>query len=180
MTVAKFVDRIKDFISGGYDDEYEDDFDDFEEEEEIEEYRPRARERKELPVHESKSTIEYPQSTRASRRSQAQPQVVETKSVSSQQVVIMKPACYDDAQLICDNIKARRPVVVNLEKVEYPVAQKIMDFLIGACYALDGSLQRVSSNIFIIAPANFDIESDVRDESKNSKSVILPWVNQVK
>lgn len=176
--MAKFVDKIKDFIAGPYDDEYEDDYEEYEDEDEYEEYRPRAREKKEVSMRETKSAVDYTSSSRSSRKSQAQPQVVDFKSASNQQVVIMKPSCYDDAHFICDNIRAKRPVVVNLEKVEYPVAQKIMDFLIGACYALDGSLQRVSSNIFIIAPVNFDIESDAREETKSSKSVILPWVNQ--
>ena len=55
-----------------------------------------------------------------------------------------------------------------------------MDFLSGTCYSLDGSIQRVSSNIFIIAPVNFDIASDTREEPKLNKSVILPWVSQGK
>ena len=178
MAVAKFVDRIKDFIAGPYDDEYEDDYDDYEEEE-IEEYRPHTRERRETSQRETRESVDY-SAARCSRRSQAQPQVVDFKNSNTQQVVIMKPETYDDAQGICDNIKAKRPVVVNLEKVEYPVAQRIMDFLSGTCYSLEGSIQRVSSNIFIIAPANFDIASDTREEPKLSKSVILPWVSQGK
>lgn len=177
--MAKFVDKIKDFIAGPYDDEYEDDYDDYEEEEEYEDYRPRTREKKELPVRETRESVDY-SASRSSRKAQAQPQVVDFKSSNTQQVVIMKPECYEDAQGICDNIKAKRPVVVNLEKVEYPVAQRIMDFLSGTCYSLDGSIQRVSSNIFIIAPVNFDISSDTREEPKLNKSVILPWASQGK
>ena len=102
------------------------------------------------------------------------------KLSSSLDVYKRQPECYEDAQGICDNIRAKRPVVVNLERVEYPVAQRIMDFLSGTCYSLDGSIQRVSSNIFIIAPVNFDISSDTREEPKLNKSVILPWVSQGK
>lgn len=181
--MAKFVDKIKDFIAGPYDDEYEDDYDDYEDdEEEIEEYRPHTREKREVSQREreTRESVDY-SAARSSRRSQTQPQVVDFKSSqATQQVVIMKPECYEDAQGICDNIKAKRPVVVNLEKVEYPVAQRIMDFLSGTCYSLDGSIQRVSSNIFIIAPVNFDIASDTREEPKLNKSVILPWVSQGK
>ena len=179
MAVAKFVDKIKDFIAGPYDDEYEDDYDEYEEEE-VEEYRPHTRERREVSQRETRDSFDY-SAARSSRRSQTQPQVVDFKSAqNTQQVVIMKPECYEDEQGICDNIKAKRPVVVNLERVEYPVAQRIMDFLSGTCYSLDGSIQRVSSNIFIIAPVNFDISSDTREEPKLSKSVILPWVSQGK
>lgn len=175
--MAKFVDKIKDFIAGPYDDEYEDDYDEYEDDDEIEEYRPRTR----TTTRETRDSLDYSAPRTSSRKTQTQqPQVVDFKSQNTQQVVIMKPECYDDAQGICDNIKAKRPVVVNLEKVEYPVAQRIMDFLSGTCYSLEGSIQRVSTNIFIIAPVNFDIASDTREEPKLNKSVILPWVSQGK
>ena len=96
MAVAKFVDRIKDFIAGPYDDEYEDDYDDYEEEE-IEEYRPHTRERRETSQRETRESVDY-SAARSSRRSQAQPQVVDFKNSNTQQVVIMKPETYDDAQ----------------------------------------------------------------------------------
>ena len=84
--------------------------------------------------------------------------------------------CYEDAQEICDQIKTKRPVVVNLEKVEYPIAQRIMDFLSGTCYSLEGSIQRVANNIFIIAPENVDISGDFKEELK-TKGVLLPWMS---
>ena len=103
--MAKFVDKIKDFIAGPYDDEYEDDYDEYEDED-IEEYRPHTRERREVSQRESREreNVDY-SAPRSSRRSQTQPQVVDFKSTqNTQQVVIMKPECYEDAQGICDNI----------------------------------------------------------------------------
>ena len=169
--MAKFVDKIKDFIAGPYDDEYEDDYDEYEEDE-IEEYRPHTRERREVSQRESReSSVDY-SAARSSRRSQTQPQVVDFKSTqNTQQVVIMKPECYEDAQGICDNIKAKRPVVVNLERVEYPVAQRIMDFLSGTCYSLDGSIQRVSSNIFIAAPDSIEVTGDLKNEIMSENTI---------
>ena len=107
------------------------------------------------------------------------PQVYSINTNVQMQVVIIKPSCYEDAQEICDQIKTKRPVVVNLEKVEYPIAQRIMDFLSGTCYSLEGSIQRVANNIFIIAPANVDISGDFKEELK-TKGVILPWVNSAR
>ncbi|GFI61493.1 cell division protein SepF [Clostridiales bacterium] len=183
--MAKFVDKIKDFIAGPYDDEYDDEYDDYEEDDydDYEEYHPRAKEKKEVIPRSTRESADYAPS-RLSRKSQ--PQVIDFKgSQSSQsapnaQAVIMKPECYEDAQGICDNIKARKAVIINLEKVEFPVAQRIMDFLSGTCYSLDGTIQRVSGNIFVIGPVNFDISSDTREEVKTSKSTILPWVSQGK
>ena len=60
--------------------------------------------------------------------------------------------------------------------MEYPIAQRIMDFLSGTCYSLEGSIQRVANNIFIIAPENVDISGDFKEELKK-KGVLLPWMN---
>ena len=70
-----------------------------------------------------------------------------------------------------DILKSRKPIVVNLESVEKNVARRIIDFLSGAVYALDGDIQKVSNGIFIIAPNNVNIMSDViKDEPK-----AFPW-----
>ena len=67
------------------------------------------------------------------------------------------------------------PVVINLEKVEYPLAQRIMDFLSGSCYALGGSLQRVSKNIFLIVPQTFNISEGEEDAKARNKQ--FPWMD---
>lgn len=162
-------DKVRDaFAPGGYDDEYDEEFDDFE-----------ASSSSKI----SKESMDYaPSSIRgmpasqpsyaSSRRSSSQ--VVSIHTNVQMQVCIIKPEKYEDAQEICDQIKARKPVVVNLEKIEYPIAQRIMDFLSGTCYSLDGTIQRVANNIFIIAPENVDVSGDFKEELK-TKGVILPW-----
>lgn len=174
--MARFMEKIKDFIAGPYDDEYEDEYEEYEEEP-VEEYHPRSREKREV---KERDNFDYVTARTSSKRSQSQ--VVDFNGVSqssspTQQVVIIKPECYEDAQGICDQIKIKHPVVVNLEKVEFPVAQRIMDFLSGTCYALDGTIQRVSSNIFIIAPVNFDISNETREETRYSKSSLPSWMS---
>ena len=63
----------------------------------------------------------------------------------------------EHAQNIIDNLKARKPVIVNMEQIEVETAQRILDFMSGACYAVDGRLYKVSARIFLVAPANYDI-----------------------
>ncbi len=94
-------------------------------------------------------------------------------------VAVILPESYDDAQEICDNIKENRAVVVNLENVEYETSQRIVDFLSGACYSLEGSIQKISNKIFIIAPENVDITGDFKEELIKTKGV-LPWVTGIK
>lgn len=90
------------------------------------------------------------------------------------EVVVIQPETYDEAQDVCDHIKSQRPVIINLEQMDRAVAQRIMDFVSGACYTLNGNLQRVANNIFIIAPENIDVAGDFREELK-SNGIILPW-----
>lgn len=90
------------------------------------------------------------------------------------EVVVIQPEAYDEAQDICDHIKSKKPVIINLDKMDRDIAQRIMDFISGSCYTLNGNLQRVTNNIFIIAPENVDIAGEFREELK-SNGIILPW-----
>lgn len=169
--MAKIFDKMKDLMFG----EYEDD-DDYYEDEYVAAPAP-VRETSSYGLRDTSRDMDY---TSAPRKSSAKnnnnPQIYSVNTNVTMQVVIIKPEAYEDAQEICDQIKTKRPVVVNLEKVEYPVAQRIMDFLSGTCYALEGSIQRVANNIFIIAPENVDISGDFKEELK-TKGVLLPWMS---
>lgn len=89
-------------------------------------------------------------------------------------VVIIQPENFDDAQSICEHLKNKKPIVVNLEMLEKETAQRIIDFLSGSVYALEGSIQKVSSGIFLIAPNNVDIMGDFKDELRNKNG--FPWM----
>lgn len=89
-------------------------------------------------------------------------------------VVIMQPETFDDARDICDHLKNKKPVVVNLENISKETAQRVVDFLSGSIYALDGDIQKVSAGIFLIAPNNVDIMGVLKDEMKNKGN--FPWM----
>lgn len=78
------------------------------------------------------------------------------------------PKDMKDAQRVCDDIIDGKTVVINLESVEYPLAQKIMDFISGAVYTLEGSIEKVSDHIFAIAPNEVEILSGSERSSLNS------------
>lgn len=169
--MAKIFDKMRTFFGG---DDYEDDYDDYDDD-----YETSSRTEREPMDYAPSSRASSVQSSPrvSSRRNNSQ--VVSIHTNVQMQVCIIKPECYEDAQEICDQVKARKPVVVNLEKVEYPTAQRIMDFLSGTCYSLEGSIQRVANNIFIIAPENVDVSGDFKEELK-TKGIILPWASQGK
>jgi cell division inhibitor SepF len=103
-----------------------------------------------------------------------QNKVVNIHSANQFKVVIMQPEAFDDAQDICDHLKNKKPIVINLEGVEKEGAQRIIDFLSGSVYALDGNIQKVSAGIFLIAPNNVDIMGDFKDELRNKGA--FPWI----
>lgn len=86
-------------------------------------------------------------------RKQQPGKVVDLRSTpGQQQVVIMQPADIDSAQQACDHIRAGKTVICNIEKIDPKVAQRVIDFITGAAYALDGKVMPVSSVIFVVAP----------------------------
>lgn len=98
--------------------------------------------------------VDVPEEPRSSPfRRQNPGKVVDLRaSGSGQQVVIMQPADIESAQQACDHIRSGKTVICNIEKVDPKVAQRVIDFITGAAYALDGKVMPVSSVIFVVAP----------------------------
>ena len=90
-------------------------------------------------------------------------------------MVISQPTTFDQAEDICDLLKDKQSVIVNLEYVNKDIARRIVDVVSGAVHALDGNLQKVSNSIFLVAPYNYDITNEMaREEIKNKLSV--SWI----
>lgn len=81
-------------------------------------------------------------------------------------VVVIEPRSFEEAKGITDNLKSRRPVIINLEQAEAELAQRLVDFISGATYSLNGSMQKVGSGIFLFVPNNMDIASDYKEQGK--------------
>lgn len=92
-------------------------------------------------------------------------------------MIVIEPKNFDECSKLVDNLKARKPVIINLENVETDLARKIFDFLSGATCALSGNVQRVTQNIFIFAPANVDIAAKLgrHTEATFDKTNSNPW-----
>lgn len=79
-------------------------------------------------------------------------------------VVLSRPTEYKDCTVICSKLRERTTVVVNFEQLKNMEDKKrILDFIYGCCYAIDGNAQRISEHVYIVAPYNVDIYDDVRD-----------------
>ena len=103
--------------------------------------------------------------------------IVKLHTTTQMKVVIVEPKKYDEVTTIADHLKNKRAVIVNLENLNDAIARKsIFDFMNGAVYVLDGTIQKVSKAIFILAPNNVDIDASIKKELENSKT-LFPWQN---
>ncbi len=85
-------------------------------------------------------------------------------------MILMEPRAYSESQQIADYLKARNTVVVNLKRVTPDKAKRIVDFLSGTLYAINGDLQKLGNGIFLCAPNNVNIEGKMSsDDKKGSK-----------
>ncbi|KLU60474.1 cell division protein SepF [Peptococcaceae bacterium CEB3] len=94
-------------------------------------------------------------------------QVVSIHTQKQMKVVVLEPSCFEDAQGIADQLKNRRPVIVNLENTEHNLSKRIVDFISGTTYALNGNMQKVGNGIFLFVPNNVDISGEAREELKD-------------
>ena len=98
--------------------------------------------------------------------------IVSMPQMQQVKMVISQPTTFDQAEDICDLLKEKQSVIVNLEYVNKDVARRIIDVVSGAVHALNGHIQKVSNSIFLIAPYNYEITNEMaREEIKNKLSV---------
>lgn len=87
-------------------------------------------------------------------------------------MVISQPTTFEQSDEICSFLKEKKSVIVNLEYVNKDVARRIVDFISGGVYALDGYIQKISNSIFLVAPSNYEISNEMaREEMKSKLSV---------
>ncbi|MBM4764007.1 cell division protein SepF [Bacillus sp. B15-48] len=90
--------------------------------------------------------------------------VVSLQSVQkSSKVILMEPRVYAEAQDIADHLKNRRAVVVNLQRIEQDQAKRIVDFLSGTVYAIQGDIQKIGSNIILCTPDNVEVSGNISE-----------------
>lgn len=90
---------------------------------------------------------------------------------SGLEVCVIKPVSIDEARTVTETLLQNRAVVLNLEGLDVDIAQRIIDFTSGSCYAINGNLQKISNYIFIITPQTVEISGDFQDIFGGSSEV---------
>lgn len=157
----KFIDAFKinrDDDFDEYDDEEYDDVlddDDYFPDDEIEEpsFAPKKRE---------KFVEERPKPVAKPQPAPVKPTFHSSK-MGQQEVCVFKPSSIEDSREITETLLLGKAVIINFEGLHVEIAQRIIDFISGSCYALDGNLQKISNYIFIATPNSVDISGDFQD-----------------
>jgi len=99
--------------------------------------------------------------------------VVNIHTSSAVKVTITKPSDYEEAMEICDALKNRRIVLVNTTILEFKIAQRLLDFISGSCYALGGEVQQIEKGVYLLSPSNVEVTNELKNEL--STKALFNW-----
>lgn len=140
-----------------YNEDYYDEDDDYEEE------KPAKRRRKEKEPEDDFFEDDRKGAAAKEKTVKTTPKVTPMrprKQGNGMEVCVIKPSSVEDSREITETLLMNRTVVLNVEGLDLEIAQRIIDFTSGSCFAISGNLQKISNYIFIITPPNVDISGD--------------------
>ncbi len=148
-----FWDNVKKFAQPYADDEY----DEFEDEEVVEGF-----EEEEAPVARPVRRAESRQEPAASERNEAgfSGKVLSMNS-NKPSVVLFRPTSFNEATKAADDLRQRKAVIVNMENVDAAMARRVVDFLSGCAYALDGKVKKIALATYLFCPHSMDVMGDL-------------------
>ncbi len=109
--------------------------------------------------------LEQQEEQRSSKRRQSKVTPLPSSS-GKMKMLVFQPSSYEEAECIIDNLKARKPVIMNLDELELELGQRILDFVGGAVYSLNGDIKKVARSIFVVAPSNVDVSQNIETGSR--------------
>ena len=170
-----FWDNVKKFAQPYSDEEYDDydeEMDAFEDE--VQESAPRSRRTSPFAsVTAKESEPAYSASTGASSASSSafNGHVVNMSS-GKQEVVLFHAKTFDDAAKASDELRRRKAVILNMENVDKALTRRVVDFLSGSVYALDGSVKKIAQSTYLFCPHNMDVVGDLETMQAEAESYI--------
>ena len=156
-------DKVKSFTQPYSDDEYED-FDEEETTETYEEQQEPVRPRRRPGFgFAAESEPEKPATSTATAASTGfSGQVVGTVG-GKQEVVLFHPVSFNDTSKAADHLRARKAVIVNMENVDKAMARRVVDFLSGCAYAVEGKVNKVAQSTYLFCPYNMEVSGDLEN-----------------
>ncbi len=99
--------------------------------------------------------------------------VVDIHTTTQFKVVVLNARKFEDVMDIADHLKAKKPVVINMEGLDQALARRMIDFLSGVVYSADGGIQKISKDIMLVTPYTVEIMGDFQDELRSKG--LFPW-----
>lgn len=99
-------------------------------------------------------------------------QVLNMNATNKQEVVLFRPGSFNDTSKAADDLRNRRAVIVNMENVDKAMARRVVDFLSGCVYALDGDVKKIAQSAYLFCPHNMDIVGDLETLQAEVESYI--------
>ena len=146
-------------------DDYDDDLDGYEEEETPR--RSRMSEPDSNPYGASEPTV----SSGSSRSTGFSGQVLSMNS-NKQDVVLFHPSSFNDCTKAADDLRDRKGIIVNLENVDKALSRRVVDFLTGCAYALDGKVNKIAQSTYLFSPHNMNVVGDLETMQAEAESYI--------
>ena len=150
-----FWDSVKKLTRPYSNDEYEYEDEEEEFEEEVEETSSRSRRTSPFASSGEESSTSYTGSFSG--------QVLSSTSSNKQEVVLFHAKTFDDAAKAADELRHRKAVILNMENVDKALTRRVVDFLSGSVYALDGSVKKVAQSTYLFCPHNMDVVGDLEN-----------------
>ena len=164
-----FWDNVKKFAQPYSDEDYDDYGEEMEEyEEEAQDTAPRSRRANPFAT----SAQETEPTPAASTSSTGFSGHVMNMSSGKQEVVLFHAKTFDDAAKAADELRSRRAVILNMENVDKSLTRRVVDFLSGSVYALDGRVKKVAQSTYLFCPHNMDVVGDLETIHAESDSLI--------
>lgn len=142
----------------------EEDVDEYDYDEEEEDLEPEP----EPAPAPRRSAFAAPETPANSNRRSGPARVVNLNNNTAMQVILVKPDRFDTVSEIADHLRDKKAIVLNLESTNKDVARRLVDFLSGVAYALDGKIKKVAISTYILTPYNVEIVGDLVEELENS------------
>jgi len=105
-------------------------------------------------------------------------QVVNLHAQRPVKVIVAEPKVYDEVKNYADHLKNHRPIIINLENADAELAKRVVDFISGTTYALNGLMRKVGNGIFLFTPSNMEIDSDLKEEAEEQDRSLFSWARQ--
>ena len=179
-----FWDNVKKFAQPYADDDYddydEDDYveDDYEEPAEAPAPRREKRRPAPAPVMEEEEEEEYGFAPVPAVAASNAPstgftgQILNMNASNKQEVVLFRPGTFNETSKAADDLRNRKAVIVNMENVDKAMARRVVDFLSGCVYALDGDVKKIAQSAYLFCPHNMDIVGDLETLQAEVESYI--------